>query len=114
MLVFAQSLASWLASIPSLLIISRPLAICFGIIMLILFVVNAMRYLPEGMPLASTCSAAISAACHPPAADTEAHLLPVQWGIIPSPANEPQRCAFTTYRSVKAPEEGEVCLTLPD
>lgn len=82
--------------------------------MLILFVGNAVRYLPRGMPLASTCSAAISAACHRPAADTQAHLLPVQWGIIPSPADKPRRCAFTTYREVRAPDEGEACLSLPD
>jgi hypothetical protein len=82
--------------------------------MLILFVVNATRYLPKGMPLASTCSAAISAACHPPAADTEAHLLPVQWGIITPEVTEPQRCAFTTFRWVRVPDEGEVCLGFPD
>jgi hypothetical protein len=101
-----------LQKIPALTFPGR-LAICFGILMLILFVANSMRYLSRGMPLASTCSAAISAACHPPAADTEAHLLPVQWGIVPSEANEAQRCAFTTYRLVRAPDEGEVCLALP-
>ena len=96
------------------LIFLVPLAICFGIFMLVLFVVNSMRHLPKGMPLASTCSAAISAACHPPAADMEAHLLPVQWGVIPSAANKPRRCALTTFRQVRAPEEGEMCLGLPD
>jgi hypothetical protein len=35
-----------------------------------------------GMPLASSCSAAISAACHPPVEDVDAHLLPVQWGVV--------------------------------
>ena len=89
-------------------------AICFGIFMLIIFGINAMRYLPKGMPLASTCSAAISAACHPPAADAEAHLLPVQWGVVPSTATEPKHCAFTTYRFVRAPDEGEACLSLPN
>ncbi|KAK5119635.1 hypothetical protein LTR85_007464 [Meristemomyces frigidus] len=34
------------------------------------------------MPLASTCSAAISAACHGPAGDREAHLLHVMWGKV--------------------------------
>lgn len=32
------------------------------------------------MPLAGTCSAAISSACHPGDDETDVHLLPVQWG----------------------------------
>jgi len=31
---------------------------------------------------ASSCSAAISAACHPDQEDNEAHLFPVQWGVF--------------------------------
>lgn len=38
--------------------------------------------LPVGIPLASSCSAAISAACHPPAEDVNASLMPVQWGAV--------------------------------
>ena len=34
------------------------------------------------MPLVSTCSAAISAACHRPAEDGDSHLLPVRWGFV--------------------------------
>ncbi|OAL04396.1 hypothetical protein IQ06DRAFT_267583 [Phaeosphaeriaceae sp. SRC1lsM3a] len=37
---------------------------------------------PAGMPVAGSCSAAISAACHPPPEDADAHLLPVQWGVV--------------------------------
>lgn len=42
------------------------------------------RYLkyPPGMPMAASCSAAISAACHPPPEDDQASLLPVQWGAV--------------------------------
>ncbi|KAF9889072.1 hypothetical protein FE257_008049 [Aspergillus nanangensis] len=40
------------------------------------------RRLRSDMPLASSCSAAISAACHPPPEDTEASLKPVKWGEI--------------------------------
>ncbi|KAK4958157.1 hypothetical protein LTR10_004582 [Elasticomyces elasticus] len=36
------------------------------------------------MPLASSCSAAISAACHRPEDDNAAHLLPVIWGRVPN------------------------------
>jgi hypothetical protein len=44
--------------------------------------VARLRY-PPGIPLASSCSAAISAACHPPPADVDASRAPVQWGAIP-------------------------------
>jgi hypothetical protein len=35
-----------------------------------------------GMPMASSFSTAISAACHRPPEDVDAHLKPVQWGVI--------------------------------
>ncbi|KAH7413703.1 hypothetical protein DE146DRAFT_600846 [Phaeosphaeria sp. MPI-PUGE-AT-0046c] len=44
-------------------------------------VVGRLRF-PAGMPVAGSCSAAISAACHPPPEDADAHLLPVQWGVV--------------------------------
>jgi hypothetical protein len=79
------------------------------------------HHLPTQLPaqaaarhaLDSTSSLAISAACHRPARDTEAHLLPVQWGVIPSANGEPVRCSFTTYREVRLPEVGEMFLGLP-
>jgi hypothetical protein len=37
---------------------------------------------PAGMPLAASCSAAISAACHPPPEDVDASVKPVQWGAV--------------------------------
>lgn len=42
----------------------------------------AVRRYPPRMPLASSCSAAISAACHPPEGDSSAALLPVMWGAV--------------------------------
>jgi hypothetical protein len=44
-------------------------------------ILGRLRY-PVGMPLASSCSAAISAACHPAQEDVDASLLPVQWGAV--------------------------------
>jgi hypothetical protein len=86
--------------------------------MVIVFIANAsLRKYPEGMPLVSTCSVAISAACHPPDEDRDAHLLPVQWGVVPDAqeATEAEsRCAFTTHRDVRLPFAGERCLTLPE
>lgn len=65
-----------------------PVAIIFTIIvgglMLLAGPVLGMRRLTSRMPLASNCSAAISAACHPPADDKDAALKPVKWGEIPT------------------------------
>jgi hypothetical protein len=44
-------------------------------------VLMGLRRLEEGMPLAGSCSAVISAACHPPRQEADAHLVPVQWGV---------------------------------
>lgn len=49
-------------------------------------VVAFVKKYPDTIPLMSTNSAAISAACHPPADDIDAYLLPVQWGV-----DQPQR-----------------------
>jgi hypothetical protein len=43
--------------------------------------VGRIKY-PTGMPLVGSCSAAVSAACHRPAEDVDASLLPVQWGAV--------------------------------
>lgn len=39
------------------------------------------------MPMGATCSAVISAACHPPIGDDEAYLFPVRWGYVPLNTN---------------------------
>ena len=52
------------------------------------------------MPLVSTCSAAISAACHGPERDSDAHLLPVKWGFID------RYWCFTASKHVSYPELG--------
>lgn len=59
----------------------------------------ALRRFPSGMPLASTCIAAISAACHPPLPeDEEAYRFPVQWGVVGLDVEGAGHCAFTTAR----------------
>lgn len=78
---------------------------------LIFHIIHAsLRKYPSdcAMPLTSTCSAAISAACHRPEADKEAHLLPVQWGVAgrDDQDNDVYFCSFTTSRDVAAPEMG--------
>lgn len=55
---------------------------CLGTAAVLTMVGLAMRPLPSRMPLASYCSAAISASCHPPTDDTDASLKPVMWGEV--------------------------------
>ncbi|KAG9602853.1 hypothetical protein KCU77_g526, partial [Aureobasidium melanogenum] len=57
------------------------LILVFGAIFLAAYVV-AMLPLRENIPFGASCSAIISAACHPPDNDTEAHLKEVQWGVV--------------------------------
>ena len=53
------------------------------------------------MPLVSTCSAAISAACHRHAEDCDSHLLPVRWGFVGG-----DHWCFTSSKEVSYPEIG--------
>ena len=65
-----------------------------SIIALGALIVATRRY-PPGMPFASTCSAAISAACHPPPGDVDAAVLPIQWGVV-STKDGIGHCSFSS------------------
>lgn len=67
----------------------------------------------SAMPLVATCSLAISASCHRPDADANAHLLPVQWGVIEGDLDQVQKCSFTTLRTVRPPAVGSTVFGLP-
>jgi hypothetical protein len=78
----------------------------------------AWRRYPAGMPLAGTCSALISAACHPPEDDTKASLLLVHWGVVDVSEQVSQEdgqleqdivghCSFTSFE-VTEPIEGRL------
>jgi hypothetical protein len=75
-------------------------------------VVGRIKY-PRGMPLAGSCSAAISAACHPPKEDVDASLKPVQWGAVDHGSGEIDgedaagHCTFTSF-PVEPPIEGRL------
>ena len=58
-------------------------------------VIIGLRRYPGGMPLASTSSAAISAACHPRADDPDAYVLPIQWGVT-SDGGTVGHCSFSS------------------
>lgn len=89
-----------------------PALVAFSLILILQLLHDCLRkYKKEGaMPLASTCSAAISAACHRPDADREAHLLPVQWGVVNQDELGRECCSFTTSRTVVPPTLGMDCL----
>lgn len=52
-------------------------AIALGLILI------SLRKHPGILPAGGTCSAIISASCHRPKENKEAHLFPVQWGEVP-------------------------------
>jgi hypothetical protein len=84
-----------------------PIAIVITLIVgtfLALFVsVLGLRKYKPGMPLAGSCSAAISAACHGRAGiDTTA---PLQWGVTSEEGVEIGHCAFSD-RAVRTPIDG--------
>lgn len=97
-----------------------PVAMIFSIAVLALtivaMIVLGMRKLKAYMPIAGTCSAAISAACHPPVGDGNAALKPVMWGEIAriSVADEDAggrrgyaHCSFTS-KDVNLPSLGRL------
>ncbi|KAL8709696.1 MAG: hypothetical protein Q9220_005636 [cf. Caloplaca sp. 1 TL-2023] len=80
-------------------ILVSALALCFA---------NAtgFRRYPGGMPLAGSNSAAISVACHAPAEDVDASMLPVKWGAIKT-GDGSLHCCFTSFE-VATPESGQM------
>ena len=78
-----------------------------GSLLLTLGFANGFRRYPPGIPLAATCSVAISAACHPPADDTDAAFRDVQYGEVEKTENEVRHCTFTSH-AVTTPVVGEL------
>lgn len=56
------------------------------------------KFPSSGIPLAGSCSLAISAACHRPAWDSEASLRAIMWGAVCDGDGEdgPTHCCFTS------------------
>ena len=67
---------------------------------------NGFRRYPGNIPLAGTCSAAISAACHPPADDRDAAFKEVRYGEVET-KDRVRHCTFTSY-PVTTPITGEL------
>jgi hypothetical protein len=62
------------------------------------------RRLKSRMPLATHCSAAISAACHPPPDDRDTALKPVMWGQISGDGSDEQDQDWLTAYYGASPE----------
>ncbi|CAG7558117.1 unnamed protein product [Fusarium equiseti] len=95
-----------------------PITIIFVIItaafMAAAVIITALRRLPTTMPVASSCSLAIAAACHHPdnTPQPDASAFPLQWGVMWRQREESGReltnhCGFSQY-PVERPEEGVV------
>lgn len=56
--------------------------ISIGWLIFISGIVSGLRRYKGGIPLVGSCSAAISAACHPLPDETEAALVSVKWGVV--------------------------------
>lgn len=77
--------------------------IVLGVLMMLFLVVLSCRRYKSGMPLTSTCSAAISAACHPSTSETnDAPFRAVSWGVTDI-MDGIGHCAFSS-KSVKIPD----------
>ena len=92
-----------------------PMAMIFviilGSIVVLLGICFGFRKSRGGMPLAGSCSAAISAACHPPEADVNASLKRVMWGVVAEDSFQYEgesvgHCSFTSSK-VEAPVVGK-------
>lgn len=89
-------------------------AIVVGSLVLCVGLANGCRTYEPGIPLVGSCSAAISAACHPPPGDDRPSEKKIQWGVCgqlrKAGRGEPQKaemghCTLTSFRTQK-PVEG--------
>lgn len=84
----------------------------FGSILPLIAIAYGFRRYPSGMPFAANCSAAISAACHPPEGDIDAASKPLQWGVTGEVVETDAghiigHCSFTSLE-VTSPVEGQL------
>ncbi|KAL4884465.1 hypothetical protein BJY04DRAFT_215432 [Aspergillus karnatakaensis] len=81
------------------------LTLVIGAVALMVFCFLALKPLRGSMPLAGSCSAAISSACHPPEDDTDASLKAVMWGkVVEDPLSD--RGALEFSRQVLVEQAG--------
>ena len=87
--------------------------LCVGGLMVLAVLIMGCRRMRPGIPVAGYCSAAISGACHPPADDMYASVLPVMWGVAEEDENGLALCTFTS-KKVHLPGAGQLCTGMVD
>ena len=80
--------------------------IILGSVTVLAGILNGFRRYKPGIPLAGSCSAAISAACHVAEEDVHAAEKPVLWGVVSRKEGGVGHCSFTSLEA-EAPVEGE-------
>lgn len=87
--------------------------IALGVLVVLMGIAHGFRRFGGGMSLAGSCSAAISAACHPPEDDVHASGEKVMWGVVDEGTSSDEKtpaighCSFTSFE-VSAPVEGQL------
>jgi hypothetical protein len=80
---------------------------CVFLVLLVGISVVATRRMQQKLPVAASCSLAISAACHPPDGDVDGHLAKLRWGVVPKQTAEGfDHCCLTTLQMIKKPVVG--------
>ena len=84
------------------------LMVLLGVLFLLLGVIGAMGLQKRQVrvPVVASCSLAISAACHPPPGDINAHLAKVRWGVTENEVVTSFRHCSLSLKAVTEPEEG--------
>jgi len=87
----------------SLIVLLSVLFVLLGIIGVV-----GLRKRQTRVPIVSSCSLAISAACHPPPKEVDAHLAKLQWGVTENEVVEGFGHCSLSAGSVTEPEEGKM------
>lgn len=66
------------------------------------------RSMQQKMPLAASCSLVISAACHSPTDDQDAHLKKVKWGVVEKSLGSGHTHYSITAKEVRKPITGQI------
>lgn len=78
-----------------------------GVVFLLAYITTPLVRYKSDMPLAGTCSLAISAACHRDEDDTDAHLMPLKWGVISEDKDTGiGHACFSTMTDNARPDQG--------
>jgi hypothetical protein len=79
-----------------------------GMALLLVIGVVGFRKMPTHMPVAGSCSLAISAACHPPPDEIDPQLKRIKWGVTEAKEGEDDPHCALSSGPVTAPKYGKV------